>query len=232
MIVGSYRRKKAVGSAAWMVCAVWLAAPANAMVRGDTGTPEVMAKHLKAEEQRVVALANRENLYDDQVSFYATVFTCSISGSHGYIIEYDKPLGQRPNSAKVVARIQNCRVSNIASEQTGMVFSPPVSDKMTVREKCDELLEANQASSCGTYENAMKSMARMGEKIAFFGQNSNATNRDEFYTQGYLTLSASSDGKRQAGLYYTTEEGATIIYGTYRNFNYSAEQQDMFDEDL
>ena len=71
---------------------------ANAMVRGDTATPEVMARHLKAEGQEVVALANKEviNRAQNRVDLYATAFTCSSDGSHGYVVVYDTPLGTVP----------------------------------------------------------------------------------------------------------------------------------------
>ena len=90
---------------------------ANAMVRGDTATPEVMARHLKAEGQEVVALANEEfiNREENRVDLYATAFTCAENGSHGYIVRYNAPLGVVPTQSKIVARTQNCSVYNVNS---------------------------------------------------------------------------------------------------------------------
>ncbi|MAQ70990.1 MAG: hypothetical protein CL565_02235 [Alphaproteobacteria bacterium] len=203
---------------------------ANAMVRGDTATPEVMARHLKAEGQEVVALANREFIKLDQnrIDRYATAFTCSTNGSHGYIVEYNAPLGATPTQAKVIARTENCNIYNATSSVAPISNITVQYDEEGVRKKCEEILQNNQATSCGSFNRAMQNSINEGERIAYDGYNSNAVNRDTFNVQGHFTITANTN-KGFATLWYTTDEGATILYNSYSEFEYTPSQIRKFD---
>ena len=203
---------------------------ANAMVRGDTATPEVMARHLKAEGQEVVALANRENIYNNELTLFATAFTCSSDGSHGYIIEYNSPLGGVPTQSEVVARTQHCSTHNIYSSVEPVASINVDYDETSIGAKCEEILEQQQAGMCGSYEQAIRNARNGGERIAYEGFNSNALNRNTFQIQGHFTVTAEANDEGFGALWYTTDEGSTVLYSTYSDFRYTPLQQKKFSD--
>ena len=204
---------------------------ANAMVRGDTATPEVMARHLKAEGQEVVALANEEfiNREENRVDLYATAFTCAENGSHGYIVSYNAPLGVVPTQSKIVARTQNCSAYDVDSNVRPVSSINVDYNDTAIASKCHEILEQGQADMCGSYEEAISNaLNNGGERIAYEGHNSNAVNRENFLIQGHFTITAKTSAEGYGALFYTTEEGATVLYSTYRDFKYTPKQKEKF----
>lgn len=203
---------------------------ANAMVRGDRGTPEVVARHLKAEGQEVVALANKViiRVEENRVDRYATAFTCAETGSHGYIVEYNAPLGAAPSQAVVVARTENCAAYDANLVTTPISRIIVQENEESIRAKCDEILANNQAQACGSFKQTMQNAFNDGVRVTYEGYNSNAVDRTTFNIQGHFTMTAKiSEGS--GALWYTTDEGATILYDNYSDFEYTPSQLRKFD---
>ena len=86
---------------------------------GECGTPEAMTAKMRAEGQRSIASAQRvQQEGSGAITYKGMIFTSNADQSVGYILQADKPVGERANQICINNRMQGIRFSDARKPNT------------------------------------------------------------------------------------------------------------------
>jgi hypothetical protein len=195
---------------------------ANALDSGECAAPEAMTAKLKAEGQRTIATADRITVEKD---LFAWVVTVNADRSVGYILQSDKPTGERGSKFCVWTRMANVRLFD--ARKTGL--DPSVllkaSDADALRQ-CDVLAKERKIprATCGAYNTMTRKAEAMGHHVMLQGFGVEKRADGSYQPNGTLaTVAGNVNGKlsddpdhpgRSIGgalTYSSLPDGATII---------------------
>ncbi|MEW3780779.1 hypothetical protein QOZ23_04620 [Pseudomonas aeruginosa] len=214
-----------------LVCAAFLAfaGPSHAADVGECGTPEQMTAKLGAEGQRSIAHGDlvTANHYKDKKRL-GMIFTVNADKSVGYILQSDKPMGERAGRMCIYERMANVRLFDARKPTpAAALLAAPEAD---AHRRCNELAahgEVKPRGSCGALNTIIRKTERFNDRVmmqGFFVRKQ----PDGSYApiNGLITISGNVDGdvnkfpdNPSAGiaggiLFSWLPEGATIISAT------------------
>lgn len=214
-----------------LVCAAFLAfaGPSHAADVGECGTPEQMTAKLGAEGQRSIAHGDlvTANHYKDKKRL-GMIFTVNADKSVGYILQSDKPMGERAGRMCIYERMANVRLFDARKPTpAAALLAAPEAD---AHRRCDELAAAGTVKprgACGSLNKMIKGSEKFNHRVmmqGFFVRKQ----QDGTYVplNGLVTVSGNVEGDVDqfpdepsagiaGGIRHTwLPEGATIINAT------------------
>lgn len=226
--------------------AMGVAGTAQAADIGECGTPEAMTAKLKAEDQRSIASAQRVQESGGVFTHKGMIFTSNSDRSVGYILQADKPVGEKANKICIVNRVQDIRFSDARKPNTPESVFLKASDDDGIR-KCDDLVKAQKISqgTCLPLNKAIRNLDPAGVKVMFQAFNVKKQRDGSYKPDGTLTtvmgnlngnLGSDPDGYTRGVmgsiLYSSLPEGATItdsvlLYPKYTEYGLLSLEQQM-----
>lgn len=206
------------------------AGTAHATDVGECGTPEAMTAKFAAEGQRSIAHADlvTANHYKDKKRL-GMIFTLNANRSVGYILQSDKPMGERAGRMCVYERMANIRLFDARKPGTpdAVLLAAPEAD---AHRRCDQLATAGTVKprgACGSLNTAIRKGERFTDRVmmqGFFVEKQS----DGTFTpiNGLITISGNVAGSIDqfsdnpsagitGGIFYSwLPEGATVINAT------------------
>lgn len=148
------------------------AGTAHAMDVGECGTPEAMTAKFAVEGQRSIAHANlvTESHYKDKKRL-GMIFTLNANRSVGYILQSDKPMGERAGRMCVYERMANIRLFDARKPGTpdAVLLAAPEAD---AHRRCDQLAAAGTVQprgACGSLNTMIKGRERYNYRVMMQG---------------------------------------------------------------
>lgn len=196
-----------------------------ALDNGECGTPEQMTAKFKAEGQRSFASAERSERENGSTVLYGMIFTVNADRSVGYIVQSDKPTGERASKICVRNRLADLRFFDARKPGLKPASLLKASDADALR-KCDELIKSGKlnAGTCIAFNASMAKGEANGERIMMQGFNVEKQADGSYKKVGTMTTvtgnvngSIYDDDKDPlkhivSGIFFTAlPEGATII---------------------
>lgn len=147
--------------------AMGVAGQAMAMDIGECGTPEQITAKMRAEGQRSIATAQRVQESRGIFTYKGIIFTSNADRSVGYIVQADRPVGERANQVCVTNRMQGVRISD-ARKPTPESVLLKASDEDGIR-KCNDLIRAGKVSkgNCAPLNVIIKKDDSAGIRVMF-----------------------------------------------------------------
>jgi hypothetical protein len=197
---------------------------------GDCGTPEQMTAWLGADGQRSIAHADlvTANHAKDKKRL-GMIFTVNGDMSVGYIVQSDKPMGQRAGRMCVYQRMANVRLFDARKPGTpdAVLLAAPEAD---AHRRCDELAakgEVKPRGACGSLNTMIRGREQYTYRVMMQGfLVRKQPNGEHVPVGGLLTISGNVTGDINqfpnepsagiaGGIRHTwLPEGATIIEAT------------------
>lgn len=193
-------------------------APAKAADPGECGTPEAMTAKLKAEDQHTLAFAQ---LLAPERVIRGLLFTVNSDRTVGYVLQSDKPVGQKASQICVWNRLEKLRLFDGRKPIPQEAFLK-ASDEEAFR-RCDELDKQGRLprKACSSLNKAIRQLGAWGHGVLLEGIATEKQTDGSYKLMGTLVaLQAKVGGKvaddpndpaRAAGgtLYYSSfPEGA------------------------
>ena len=155
---------------------------------GECGTPEAMTAKMRAEGQRSIASAQRVQQDNGAEGYKGVIFTSNADQSVGYILNADKPVGEKANQVCISNRMQGIRFSDARNPNTPESVLLKASDTDAIK-KCDDLIKAGKISkgSCAPLNVAIKTVGSVGIRVMFQAFNVQKQADGSYKPDGTLT---------------------------------------------
>ena len=195
---------------------------------GECGTPEAMTAKMRAEGQRSIASAQRFQRVQQNnsaVVYKGVIFASNSDWSVGYVLQADKPVGEKANQVCISNRMQGIRFSDARKPNTPESVLLKASDADALK-KCNDFIKEGKVSqgTCGPLNKTIKSFDSAGVRVIFQAFNVKKQADGTYKQDGTLTTVMgnvsgiiSNDPERWADgvlgniLYSSLPDGATII---------------------
>ena len=196
-----------------------------ALENGECATPALMNAKLKDEDQHSFATANRVDRHNNLNTLYGIIVTISSDRKVGYILESDKPIGERATSFCVRNRLADIRVFDARKPGIPKRALLKASDADGDRQ-CAALIKAGKLDqkTCGPYNSVISKGEKNGERIMLQGFNVVRQPDGSYRKDGAMTTVTGNvngtltDDPKTAlkglvcGIFFTSlPQGATII---------------------
>ena len=135
---------------------------------GECGTPEAITAKMRAEGQRSIASAQRVQEHGSVFTYKGVIFTSNSDRSVGYILQADKPVGEKANQVCISNRMQGIRFSDARKPNTTESVLLKASDEDAII-KCNDLIKAGKVSkgNCAPLNVAIKKADPVGIRVMF-----------------------------------------------------------------
>ena len=156
---------------------------------GECGTPEAMTAKMRAEGQRSIASAQRvQQEGSGAITYKGMIFTSNADQSVGYILQADKPVGEKANQVCISNRMQGVRFSDARKPTTPESVLLKASDNDAIS-KCDSLIKAGKISkgSCAPLNVAIRKVDSVGIRVMFQAFNVQKQMDGTYKPDGTLT---------------------------------------------
>ena len=155
---------------------------------GECGTPEAMTAKMRAEGQRSIASAQRVQENSGGFTYKGMIFTSNEDHSVGYILQADKPVGEKANQVCITNRMQGIRLSDARKPSTLENVLLKANDDDAIR-KCDDLVKAGKFSkgSCAPLNVAIRKDDSVGRRVMFQAFNVQKQMDGTYKPDGTLT---------------------------------------------
>ena len=198
---------------------VWAADP------GECATPEQITAKLKAEDQHSFASAERPIKENGFETSHGIIFTTSSDRSTGYVLEADKPTGERASKICIRNRLADVRLFDARKPGLPTEALLKASEADGLR-RCAELEKSGKldARTCAPFNTTIRKGEPNGERIMAQGFNVKKLADGSYSKDGTLTTvtgnvngSIHDDDKDPvkhivSGIFFTSlPDGATII---------------------
>ena len=226
--------------------AMGVAGQALAADIGECGTPEAMTAKMRAEGQRSIASAQRVQQENGVGSYKGVIFTSNADQSVGYILQADKPVGERANQVCISNRMQGIRFSDARNPNTPESVFLKGSDDEALK-KCNDLAKDGKIvrGSCMPLNQAIKNINSLGVRVMFQAFNVKKQADGSYKPDGTLTTvmgnvtgvlgdnpKSLTGGVGGSILYSSLPDGATIanaslLYPKYTEYGLLALEQQL-----
>ena len=213
---------------------------------GECGTPEAMTAKMRAEGQRSIASAQRVQQDNGVGSYKGMIFTSNADQSVGYILQADKPVGERVNQVCISNRMQGIRFSDARKPNTPESVLLKASDGDALK-KCNYLIKEGKIAqgTCGALNKTIRNFDSAGVRVMLQAFNVKKQTDGSYKADGTLTTVmgnlngylGSDPGDLTNGimgniLYSSLPEGATftnavLVYPKYTDYGLLALEQQM-----
>ena len=213
---------------------------------GECGTPEAITAKMRAEGQRSIASAQRFQQSNGVGSYKGMIFTSNADQSVGYILQADKPVGERANQVCISNRVQGIRFSDARNSNTPESVFLKGSDDDALK-KCNDLIKGGKIAkgSCMPLNRAIKNVSSIGVRVMFQAFNVKKQADGSYKPDGTLTTvmgnvtgvlgdnpNSPTDGVGGSVLYSSLPDGATIenaslLYPKYTEYGLLALEQQL-----
>lgn len=159
-----------------------------AIDNGECGTPEEMTAKFKAESQRSFASGERVERENGSNTLYGIIFTINADRSVGYVLEADKPTGERASKICVRNRLADIRLFDARKPGLKPGSLLKATDTEGARH-CDELVKSGKFSvgTCIPFNKRIRKGETLGDRIVMQGFNVVNQDNGTYKKAGTLT---------------------------------------------
>ena len=197
------------------VAVVTLPASASALDTGQCLPAAQVRATLTAESQNPIILGNRTGYG------YATalIFTSDTTGSRGYLLRGDKPLGQQADTICIDSVYRDIRLNDIT--RPGIpAWAMMAVDAARANADCRENRLGYQ-EDCSPHDLALETMEGRGSRVMFAATGEVINPRDGSRRQNQRITVTISASDQLGGVMATTQVGANYLLSAYSDMSYT-----------